>query len=277
MTEKNRMDLSSRGARTHFAIAIALISVIPCLTLFYLLTTAAGSRPFAGVQWAVALCGVVGSMIFGYALLVKYPATIIRLRSYLCNVIAGSFPDEIVLSAKEDDITVIEKALNRVLEMLSQKLQDVEAEKILLQEELFQSQKLEAIGTLAGGVAHEINNPINGIMNYAQLILDELGPDSPVSEYATEIGTETERVAQIVRNLLAFARQEKQSLSPERMCDIVNSTLSLVRSVMQNDQIEMEVHVPVDLPLVSCRSQQIQQVIMNLVTNARSALDTADH
>lgn len=74
---------------------------------------------------------------------------------------------------------------------------------------MIQSQKLESIGTLAGGMAHEINNPINGIMNYAQLILDRLDVDNPLREHASEIMKDTDRVARIVRSLLTFARQEK--------------------------------------------------------------------
>jgi signal transduction histidine kinase len=148
-----------------------------------------------------------------------------------------------------------------------------EKERQQLGAQLVQAQKLESIGTLAGGVAHEINNPIMGIMNYAQLILDRLGPESPVVEFATEIGKETERVAKIVKNLLAFARHEKQAHSPARMCDIVESTLSLIRAVMRHDQVTLEVDVPADLPQIKCRSQQIQQVIMNLLTNARDALN----
>jgi PAS domain S-box-containing protein len=140
--------------------------------------------------------------------------------------------------------------------------------------QLIQSQKLEAIGTLAGGVAHEINNPIMGIMGYAQLIRDRLGPDSPVSEFAAEIGKETERVATIVSNLLGFARQDKEGHhSPARLCDIVESTLSLIRATIRHDQVTLEVDVPADLPQIKCRSQQIQQVIMNLLTNARDALN----
>jgi len=142
-----------------------------------------------------------------------------------------------------------------------------------MESRLRQAQKLESIGTLAGGVAHEINNPVMGIMNYAQLIVDKLGPDSDVAEFATEIGKETERVAAIVKNLLGFARQEKQAQSPARMCDVVESTLSLVRTVLRHDQITLNVDVPEDLPKLKCRSQQIQQVIMNLVTNARDALN----
>ena len=138
---------------------------------------------------------------------------------------------------------------------------------------LRQSQKLEAIGTLASGVAHEINNPINGIMNYSQLILEASDPDSQVSRFATEIGRETERVGTIVKNLLSFARYDKQPHSPARICDIVEATLSLICAIMHRDQITMKVNVPADLAQINCRSQQIQQVIMNLLTNARDALN----
>ena len=148
-----------------------------------------------------------------------------------------------------------------------------ERERASMQAQLIQSQKLEAIGTLASGVAHEVNNPIMGIMNYAQLILDQLGPDSPVAEYATEIGKETQRVATIVRNLLSFARQDKQASSPARLYDIVTTTLSLIQTVMRHDQVTLEIAVPDDLPEIQCRSQQIQQVLMNLITNARDALN----
>ncbi len=148
-----------------------------------------------------------------------------------------------------------------------------EEEHLALEGQLRQSQKLESIGTLAGGVAHEINNPVMGIMNYSQLILDRLGPDHEVSEFATEIGKETERVATIVKNLLSFARHDKQSHSSAHICDIVEATLSLIRAVMRHDQITLEVDVPKDLPRIKCRSQQIQQVIMNLLTNARDALN----
>ena len=142
-----------------------------------------------------------------------------------------------------------------------------------LEEQLMQSQKIESLGTLAGGVAHEINNPINGIMNYAQLILDRAGSEGPAAEFAREIIHETRRVATIVRNLLTFARYEKQAHSPARMADIVAAVLSLIRTVMRHDQIAVELSVPEDLPVFKCRSQQIQQVLMNLMTNARDALN----
>ncbi len=138
---------------------------------------------------------------------------------------------------------------------------------------LRQHQKLESIGTLAGGVAHEINNPINGIMNYAQLINDRLDQDSPLKEFAIEIGKETERVAVIVRNLLTFSRDEKETHSPADIQDIVDETISLVQTIIRHDQITLEIDIPDDLPKIRCRSQQIQQVLMNLLTNSRDTLN----
>ena len=139
--------------------------------------------------------------------------------------------------------------------------------------QLQHQQKLESIGTLAAGVAHEINNPLNGILNYAQLISNRLPSDHPTQRFAHRIVDESERVATIVRNLLAFARQDKQSHSPADLLDIISSTLSLVRTVLRKDQIEITVEVPDSLPSLKCRSQQIQQVLMNLFTNARDALN----
>lgn len=147
-------------------------------------------------------------------------------------------------------------------------------EKRKMEEHLMQSQKIESIGTLAGGVAHEINNPINGIMNYAQLILDGMDAKNPLGEFAREILNETRRIAVIVRNLLTFSRHEKQSHSPAKLSDIVTAVLSLIQTVMRHDQVLLEVDIPEGLPSIKCRSQQIQQVLMNLLTNARDALNS---
>jgi len=139
--------------------------------------------------------------------------------------------------------------------------------------QLRQQQKLEAIGTLAAGVAHEINNPLTGILNYAQLVLDDAVPSSPEASYLQGIIDESQRVSKIVSNLLQFSRQEKQSHSYARIDDIIDRTVSLVRTIIKKDRIDLQVDVPEGLPEVKCRSQQIQQVVMNLLTNARDALN----
>jgi PAS domain S-box-containing protein len=141
-----------------------------------------------------------------------------------------------------------------------------------LEEQLIQSQRIESSGTLAGGVAHEINNPINGIMNYAQLILDSLDKGNQAGTFAQEILHETQRIAKIVRNLLTFARHEKQSSAGRGFLH-----RSAVPFLIQEDG-NATTRSPgsghsEDLPKFKCRSQQIQQVLMNLLTNARDSLN----
>ena len=137
-----------------------------------------------------------------------------------------------------------------------------------------QQQRLESIGTLAAGVAHEINNPIQGILNYAELIAGRADDPATVREFSAEITHESERVATIVRNLLVFSRQEREhgdELIAVRK--LVGAALSLIRSVLRKDDIALDVDIADGLPPLRCRPQQLQQIIMNLVTNARDALN----
>jgi len=148
-----------------------------------------------------------------------------------------------------------------------------EASQARLEATIRQQQRLESIGTLASGVAHEINNPVQGIMNYAELIAISPASGDQAREFAVEIGHESQRVATIVRNLLAFSRQEgDRAAGPARVAEIVDGTLSLIRTVLRKDQIALQLDIPEDLPEVHCRVQQIQQVIMNLITNARDSV-----
>jgi PAS domain S-box-containing protein len=135
------------------------------------------------------------------------------------------------------------------------------------------TQRLESIGTLASGVAHEINNPLMGMLNYAELVKDEV-QDQKLVDYLTQIGTEGNRIATIVRNLLSFSRQVGVAYGFAAMKDIVEESLSLVGATMRKEQIAIEIDISEELPQVKCHNQEIQQVIMNLLTNAHDALNT---
>ena len=157
------------------------------------------------------------------------------------------------------------------LDITKQKNMEIEKERLALH--LRNQQKLESVGTLASGVAHEINNPINGILNYGQIILDADIGDPSIKDYAQQIINETNRVSEIVKNLLDFSRQKSQEHSYARIEEIISNTLSLINTVLKRDQIEFNLDMDEDMPHIKCRSQQIQQVIMNLVTNARDSIN----
>ena len=147
------------------------------------------------------------------------------------------------------------------------------SDRMLAETQIRESEKMRSIAVLASGVAHEINNPISGIMGYAELTLDMMGADHPVSEYARETIHETKRVANIVKNLLRFARRDEDDHSAATVRDIIEGTLALVQTLLRHSRITLELDIPDGLPPIHCHIQQIQQVVMNLLTNARDTLN----
>lgn len=146
-------------------------------------------------------------------------------------------------------------------------------EKKILQAEAMRAGHLAALGELAAGVAHEINNPINGIINYAQILLDEREKQDEEAEVQQRIIKEAERIAEIVKNLLSFARERKEEHGPVIVQDIIRDSLGLVERQILKDGIRLKVDVPDDLPKIKALSQQIQQVFLNILSNARYALN----
>lgn len=147
---------------------------------------------------------------------------------------------------------------------------------LLLAAPLLHKQRLDSLGTLAAGVAHEINNPIHGIMNYALLLKRESSPDTQAAQFADEIALESKRIAEIVQRLLRFARPDEVTQSTvtfaARISDILDGATLLIRHSLVEHDITLDIHVPEGLPEVTCQAGQLQQVIMNLVANARDAI-----
>ncbi len=145
-------------------------------------------------------------------------------------------------------------------------------EKKNLQAEAIRVGHLASLGELAAGVAHEINNPITGIISIAEIITDkfqELGQDKTIPQ---RIINEGERIGTIVKNLLSFARDKKEEYSPADIDNILKSTLELVEKQILKDGIKISVNIPSDIPQILARSQEIQQVFLNIISNARYAL-----
>lgn len=138
--------------------------------------------------------------------------------------------------------------------------------------EAIRAAQLASIGELAAGVAHEINNPINGILNYAQM-LNDLNLDSGSDEIIGRITDEGKRIAKIVRNLLNFSRHKVDEPVPVDSAELLNDCLELVIHQLNKDNIVMELFLEDELPLVYCNPSQIQQVFLNVISNSRYALN----
>jgi PAS domain S-box-containing protein len=145
-------------------------------------------------------------------------------------------------------------------------------EEEVLRAEAIRAAQLAAIGELASGVAHEINNPINGIINYSQIILD--APQDPdAAEHLSNIISEGKRIAGIISNLLDFARRREEILAPSEIKKIITNSLQLVDHLLKKDGIICSADFTDSLPPLMCNEQQLQQVVLNMISNARFALN----
>ncbi len=151
-------------------------------------------------------------------------------------------------------------------------LRDI-TEKKTLQAEAVRAGHLAALGELAAGVAHEVNNPINGVINYAEMLKDECDDKKEDPDIPNRIIKEGERIAKIVRKLLFFARDNNEDASPFRMADILSDVLNLVEKRIIKDGITLSLEIPETLPSVKVRDQEIQQVFLNIISNGRHALN----
>ena len=142
-----------------------------------------------------------------------------------------------------------------------------------LERQLLQAQKMQSVGTLAGGVAHEFNNLLAGISGYASLGLREPGTSGPVREFLEHIVELSERAASLTRQMLAFARKPALDRRPIRIEELVRATGELVRRTLYADLImEVQSQAAVGDPLlVEADANQLQQALVNLVINARDA------
>jgi two-component system, cell cycle sensor histidine kinase and response regulator CckA len=149
-------------------------------------------------------------------------------------------------------------------------LRDITEHK-LLEAQFLQAHKMEAVGALAGGVAHDFNNILNVIMGYAEILLDEFDSKNPMRKDLEQIRQAGLRAASLITQLLAFSR--KQILQPEilDLNTVITNTSSMLRRLIGED-IELISNTCPDLGMVNADPGKIQQVIMNLAINARDAM-----
>jgi len=168
--------------------------------------------------------------------------------------------------------TPVQDADGEVISVLSM-AQDITLER-RLQNETIRSAQLASIGQLAASVAHEINNPINGVINYCELLLrDRQKLESRQIEILERALKEGDRIAIIVRSLLNFAREPSTSMTMQDIGGIVQEAIDLLQAEIKKSGIDVHVKSKGCRPVLRCNPQQIEQVIINILQNAIDALN----
>jgi PAS domain S-box-containing protein len=140
-----------------------------------------------------------------------------------------------------------------------------------MDENIRQTQKMEAIGTLAGGIAHDFNNILGSILGYTELSLDEIDRETRTGEYLQQILTSALRAKELVRQILTFSRKGREERKPIRLSAVVEEETRLLRSTLPTT-IEIRQRIDDGAGMVNADTTQMHQVVMNLSTNAAHAM-----
>jgi signal transduction histidine kinase/CheY-like chemotaxis protein len=164
-----------------------------------------------------------------------------------------------------------EDEIRRINEDLEERVARRTAERVALEDQLLQSQKMEAVGRLAGGVAHDFNNLLTVILGYNEMLRDRVRMDGPALEYSEEVLHAAERASALTNQLLAFSRRQVAVPRVVDMNEIVLGIDKMLRLIIGEDVV-LEVSLSPELPSVRVDASHIDQVIMNLAVNSRDAM-----
>lgn len=146
-----------------------------------------------------------------------------------------------------------------------------EKKRFRLERQLKQAQKMEAIGNLAGGIAHDFNNILSSVIGFTELAMDDFGTDSTLRDYLHEVYSAGKRARELVKQILAFARQSDEEIKPVQVGTIVKEVLKFIRSSIPTN---IEIRQNIDShSLIMGNPTQVHQIMMNLCTNAAFAME----
>ena len=225
------------------------------------------------------MCGV--SLIFVWVVLYR---PVHELIAGIHSVAEGDLGYRLVVRSN-DELGELASAFNKMSEELTEAQKEITAWTHTLEDRvakktrelertqagLFNAEKMASLGKLAATVAHEVNNPLFGILTYARLCLKDAS-DGKTRDRLKIIERESLRCGEIMRNLLTFARQTPKKREPNDFNALVQRALRLVNHQVELQQIQLTVQLAADIPQITCDAGQVQQVALILMANANEAM-----
>ena len=178
------------------------------------------------------------------------------------------------LRRSRDDLDLRVRERTAELKQAYQKLVEETEENQRLEAQLRQSQKMEAIGTLAGGIAHDFNNILAAIVGFGEMVEEDLPPDSPSIPRIRRVLSAASRGTELVRQILAFSRKTELTRKPLSLAPLVKETIQFLRASLPTT-IEIKLSMKAARDSILASPAELQQILMNLVTNASFAMKEA--
>lgn len=226
------------------------------------------SRELLNNLIGVSLALLIGSAVLGL-FCARYLTRPLEQLSKATNAVGkGNFEVQLPASSR-DEIGDLADSFNQMaVELNSREMALKEAQTALIQ-----SEKMAAFGQLGAGIAHEVKNPLAGILGLTQLSLRKTEENTPLSKNLTMIETETKRCKTVIENLLKFARQEKVTFERIEINQVVEEATAIVAHQLGINHIKIDKQLDSNLPQVTGNVNQISQVLLNLMINAQQAME----
>jgi two-component system, NtrC family, sensor kinase len=223
---------------------------------------------------AVSLCAILIGGTIIWLLVNKVTEPLRELRDSAEAVGRGDFSRRVTAHSR-DEFGELAVAFNQMTENVQHSRAELEKTVNTLkttQAQLVQSEKLSAVGEFVAGVAHELNNPLAAVMGFSEILRDA-GVDSKYSRQLDLIYKAAQRCQKIVQSLLSFARRHQPERKPVSVNELVEAVLEIVAYPLRTGNIEVVTVLDKNLPMIMADGHQIQQVLLNIINNARQAIE----
>ncbi len=264
---------------------MGILSVV--LPSNYLVSTMATSRNVFSLIFSL---GTVATIVVGYMLARSISSPILKLREISQAVATGDLDQSSGLE-RTDEIGELAEAFDTMTLRLrdrtaeaarlyaetverNKELADINARLQSTQAQLIQSEKLASVGQLTAGIVHDVKNPLAVIKGLAEELQEEMESNPFVSGQLVTIRDSANRASTIVTDLLKFARQSTPEMQTRDMKETINSSLRLTEYLTRKAKVEVKVDLPEEAVMMTYDAQQIEQVLINLITNATQAMPT---
>lgn len=233
-------------------------------------------KKFVDMKWrtlwiflGITFVGIIIAATISYFLASRVVQPIRHLVLASKKIAGGDLDHKVKLTAK-DEIRDLGEAFNFMASSLKDRDEQL---KERAAQTIMKSERLATIGQLAAGVAHEINNPLGGILSYSHLVLEDMDADNPGRQNVEKIVVQATRCREIVKGLLDFARQTEPEMSVANINEILNEALALVEKQALFHNIEVKKYLSPDPIQVMADTSQIQQVFINMIINAAESME----
>lgn len=218
---------------------------------------------------AAVVIGAIVAIAMGYGISFQIMKPLHRLMRASRDVAGGSVTPNIGPISKDPEIAILQTTFNDMVEAMKRR-------RIESRSQILHSEKQASVGRLAAGVAHEINNPLTGVLTYTHMLLRRGDLSDDIRADLAVIAESTERVRKIVKGLLDFSRQTRLDPEPTDINRLIEATLKLVENQALLKGVTLAFEAGENLPMIRLDRSQIQSVLLNMVINALDATRPSD-